>query len=210
MKTLPTIQWLQAEQIKLGPGLGRTEIVPDIAGILTNIESELARLLPAGNADKELKRELAMLGNSLKAARDMLEHSASHQIAFAFFTLGLNVGAMQNELRGIDNHIEALRLEIADIKRKEPLKLKEMAARRLRESVQQRARSKWLLSENENVRVAEMAEIIWAESCEAFMHMSENSGALSDVIPDRAIAIIPWLREVAPAFAKKPGRPKKI
>ena len=66
-------------------------------------------------------------------------------------------------------------------------------------AAQDKALKLWSEDTEQRIRIGEMCQTVWAD-------MHEDFG---ECLPDSANGMKPWLREVAPDYAKKGGRPKQ-
>lgn len=120
---------------------------------------------------------------------DALDSGDLDRICISAFTLGV--------VKGVRDHINEIRhgilaaqsnKAINDPKKTVILKAKEIA------------KLKWKNDQSQKIKIGEMCEIIWAslidEGCQ-------------DLLPDNPSGLKPWLRPVAPDYAKKGGRPTK-
>lgn len=97
--------------------------------------------------------------------------------------------------------LEAAKLKYSQAQREAPLKLKKMMRDAAIKKAQELALEEWNGSENADLRLGEMCELIWGKTLTG-RYFSPNE------LPDRPIGLKPWLRPVAPERASRRGRPK--
>jgi len=146
---------------------------------------------------------------STNNATDALQTGASSQIAIAFF----NLGQAANDLCHLSDWeraklyraaAKAAQYEVEKLKRERALIFKNGLATAIKEIAQRVALMRWEVDTAEEIRLGEMCGNIFAEFCEA-----SKGKDWEELLPDTSEGIKPWLREVAPDYAKKQGRPKK-
>ncbi len=62
------------------------------------------------------------------------------------------------------------------------------------------AHREWEADTSQVIRIGEMSEKVWSSMIDA---------GYQDVLPDKQSGLKDWIKPVAPAYATKPGRPKK-
>ena len=108
-----------------------------------------------------------------------------------------------NEKWTLDDIFEPIETEVRRVlsnSRFAPLAKKNQAIANAKKWAKDFATKRWNSDTEKNIRVAEMAEIIWSEILD-----TEHK----DSRPETIDAIKGWLRPFAPDYAKKGGRPKK-
>jgi hypothetical protein len=205
VETSRKIDWLRLEDTidpKTGEARTMSEIPMDL--ILRNIASEIDRLHALSIAGDELSIELTNLRYWLDAVEKGKSRDEFSELFLNFFMLGLKVGEMQSVLRG-QGAIEAAKARLTTFEQSLPLKRKASIQQSAKELAQEIAATKWRLREYEQFRLAEMADLVWSD----LVDISARHDALEKALPNSAKGLIPWLREIAPTEARKPGRPKK-
>jgi hypothetical protein len=92
-----------------------------------------------------------------------------------------------------------------------PLRSKVIFAKYLKHTAQKLAQENWQSDTDQQIRISEMADIVWGKLYERItteFSESTRESAL-EALPDLPVGLRPWLRELAPDYAKKPGRPRK-
>jgi hypothetical protein len=116
-------------------------------------------------------------------------------------------------LRIIKNHENARhdlwagraeKAEVEKINRERELRKRNENAQALKSEAQRKAQEKWQKDKEQQIRLGDMCEKVYR----AIIDFATRSNTL-DLLPGEAEGIKPWLREIAPDYAKKPGRPKK-
>jgi hypothetical protein len=82
--------------------------------------------------------------------------------------------------------------------------IRNLGKKALKKVAQDTARERWRFDANEEIRIAEMCEIIWASFC--------NIKEAIPLLPDSAAGIKPWIRPIAKEYAPwamRKGAPKK-
>lgn len=131
------------------------------------------------------------------------------EIATLFFWLGMNVGEMNSprpSIQHLEHTASAFRFmeeskarEFRNMQTAGTPEYKRFNAPHAKRLAQEYARFLWSRDAEHSIRIGEMAELVWA-------YLIENEKPLESVIPDRAAGLRPWLREIAPTYAKRPGR----
>lgn len=135
-------------------------------------------------------------------AQDALESGNPDDIAMAFLSLGAKVEESQFPSHEII--IDALKADRSLFKRELPLKIRNAKATALKEVAQELAVSKWEQDKEKKIRILDMCNLIYSD----IDIMTERQN-ITDLMPLLPEGLKPWLREVAPGYAKKAGAPKK-
>lgn len=175
--------------------LDRLEVAKRLLAALT-VEAELLEL-----DEKERLLDVIDL-----AAYD-LSRTDNGAVAVAFYLLGITAGNLSNPVRDFDAIHALLGMGLDAIQgealRTLPIKLRNIRKEQAKGFIQKYALVFWQKPKHKEMRVSEMAEYIWGFA-QSFDGCAEW---LRKELPDKAAGLVPWLREVAPAAAKKPGRP---
>lgn len=146
---------------------------------------------------------------AIDKAAEALESGDVRKVAWAFYQMGEAAERARHPPPDPpDAALAGGKLQLAEFKRRQPLEIKSGAQASIREAVQDRVKELWTLPDHAETRVAAMAALI--------------EGAVSEVLAraclrgDRNVPESPstktltdWVRDVAPVFAKKAGRPRK-
>ncbi|ADH85952.1 hypothetical protein [Desulfurivibrio alkaliphilus] len=92
----------------------------------------------------------------------------------------------------------------ANVARQAPLNQINAARRELKDFTKELAKKEWAKDTDRTVRIKDMCKKVYPALCE---HAANKN--ISDLVPDKEEGIKPWLRDVAPDYAKKQGRPPK-
>jgi hypothetical protein len=161
--------------------------------------------------EKAIKRgdQRPAWGRLLETLKLTLEDFSSSPIDlnrsyWRFFQLG----QITQQLKGrtMKESGEAYSLTIEAKNRRYPIWLKNLRAQTVRGYAQCLAQIEWETRAVEKIRIGEMAEIIWAKLLDSEISKIIKQDVLK-VLPDKPAGLKPWLREVAPEYAKKAGRP---
>jgi predicted nucleic acid-binding protein len=112
----------------------------------------------------------------------------------------------------LENYYSAeIQLNETNTKRARGLKEKNDKKKLAIEHVKKAAQKLWKQNPYKKVRVGEMAEIVWAKIHDEQDKKTddiffESRAKIIDQLPDRASGLKSWLRDIAPAEARKPGR----
>lgn len=159
------------------------------------------------------KKDRDNIENRLLLCRRSLDGGSQGDIALCFYCLGRL--SYQHELSlGVGHDRRALeaiavnKMAIRDKKRTAPLLAQNEAHREVIEIVQDIAKKLWEKPGHQDKRIGAMADCVWAAICEddKYRDMVNDHKRF----PDKASGLKPWIREVAPPHASKPGRSKSI
>lgn len=165
--------------------------------ILKDCAQESQQAFDMGDHRSEWMQLLELVENARKqwSSRNMARSCE------AFFLLGQMCGELSLPADLFKRGLEAL---IAEDKRIRPLVMRNISAECCRELAQDLATRQWARDDNKSIRLAEMCEIIWAQVIG--LALDEDFMA---ALPDKPSGLKPWLRAVAPDYARKGGAPKK-
>jgi hypothetical protein len=122
------------------------------------------------------------------------------EIASAFYNLGQSSERLLHP--SIDKRIEHSAAYIEKLKSEKKLKEHTLKRNFLKEVIQDKALKRWATDTDKDFRLAEMSQLLLQEA-------QDIAREIDTEVPTKVDTLKPWLREVAPEYAKKPGRPKK-
>lgn len=157
----------------------------------------MCRDLQSGSKAEPKVRSLA--NAAIKAAISIKGYNAL-EVANCFFELGelLERFRWNQDSR----YSKMLKTVTANQKRKSGLKNINKLRAEAKEHVQQSGNKLWEKDAANSIRLGEMCERVWSELAGDIALSPEG------VFPNTANGLKPWLREVAPDYASKGGRPK--
>lgn len=173
---------------------------PDPLVIVEHQFSEIARAKKAcGQTDYRWKN----LENSANTALEALEAGDIAAIAFAFYL----VGEAANQLKQMPDEqltdllTKGYLTELKQHNQKLPLLERNAKSKALKEVAQELAANLWEEDKANEIRIGNMCTKVWP----ALKELADRLNIQSQLPKD----IKPWLREVAPEWAKKGGAPTK-
>lgn len=171
----------------------------DIDNFLDYLKAVLDSQFPPESEDGSPTTPADLMRELIRSARYLLEDKNNMpSIAIFFFMLG-----------AIAQGLPVKRAE--KFKGIEGLELFNAYRRELRKLAQMLAELRW--KDGSDLRVTEMAEAVWVDIIEFLAHRKELGDTFTDEMfktgPNDAKGLIPWIREVAPESARRPGRPPK-
>jgi len=150
----------------------------------------------------DIRGEWQHLQKLLSNASDVWCKHNTYRTCEAFFLLGQICGQLSMPAR--EEILEGKHALIEKRKKEFPLIKRNIAAECCRKAVQRVAQIEWENDRKNAIRLSEMCEIIWAK-----LAVSPLDSDFLDALPDRAAGLKPWLRTVAPEYARKGGAPRK-
>jgi hypothetical protein len=149
------------------------------------------------------------LRTSTEAATDALQAGDVTMIAMAFFRLGQAANdfshpSVEEQWKLSLEALQACHYRVEKLKRERPLITKNGMLLAIKEIAQRAALMRWTDDTAKEIRLGEMCVIIFAE-----LYKASKDKDWAELFPDKSDGLKPWLREVAPDYAKKHGRPKK-
>ena len=116
------------------------------------------------------------------------------------------VGMCLALLGGVPSEIQQFvnKLAPSAIQQRLPLLKRNARKQELMGSVRAHARQLWEEKDDQRLRITEMSELLWKE-----IVSSPQYPEFSDLLPDKPAGLKPWIRPVAPDYARRGGRPKK-
>ena len=122
------------------------------------------------------------------------------EIASAFYHLGQSSERLFHP--SIDERSEHSAAYIEKLKSEMPLKVLALKRDYLKEVIQDKALERWETDTEKDFRLADMCKLLLPEA-------QDIAREIDTEVPTKADTLKPWLRKVAPEYAKKQGRPKK-
>lgn len=166
---------------------------PDLRDFLNHQREQYQKAVEADAVDYRYEA----LIKSTENAEAALEEGKPESIALAFCRLGQSIEAMQFPTH--DELAEFYKLKIAEISRQWPTREKQAFI----EGAQEAAKMLWAQDQAREIRLGEMCETVYK------LMQSIEADLGKDFLPGQSEGIKPWLREVAPKYAQKKGRPSK-
>lgn len=139
-------------------------------------------------------------------AIEALESGDVRKIAWAFYQMGEMAERARHPLP--DEALAQAKLSLVEYRRALPLKIKSGAQASIRKAVQDHAKALWALPEHAETRVAAMAALVEGEVYALLCHLCLRGDRNVPESPSTK-TLTDWVRDVAPVFAKKAGRPRK-
>ena len=192
--------------------------------ILEHIKQEIVATLETG---KELDHDWEEIRSYHLRASLKLKTGNIPEIFWALFKLGCIYERLQHPtndefLNILDNRQEELqrlkKLEVAEASRQQPLKLKNYTTELVKETAQEIADKLWQEDTDNITRLTKMCEDVYPKLITSIEYGIENyvdlindgniASALRKAIPKKPDGLKPWLRDIAPNYASKEGRPK--
>ena len=118
----------------------------------------------------------------------------------AFYDLGRAREALDHPT--LDERLNLYKKTLSTIKRERPLMLKNSHAQHARDIAQIIAQKRWYDDTEQTIRIGAMCKIVHTE-------IITNHKGFIEIIPEEPVDMKPWLRPIAPEWAKKGGRPRK-
>lgn len=141
---------------------------------------------------------VAELYQAATEARDALESKNANWLCIAMFKLGEVAGRMN-----LPSELEVKKTRIAELKRTIGLQIHNSEKAWLKQIAQAFAEDFWQKDVQNKIRVSEMTDEVYSK-----IHAVFGSNPIIDYLPEKE-AFKDWIREVAPDYAKKGGRPAK-
>ena len=173
---------------------------PDMQEFIGHQFAECKRAAEAGAHDERWQA----LEDAAEAARAALEGDSQLSAPMAWVSLGeaierlawVSLGEAIERLSWPPDKVRVYELEHAELKRQMPNRMKQAFIR----TISEYAQSQWRRDVDQQIRLGDMCELVWSEIA---------STEYRDKLPDQPQGLRPWLKPVAPEYAKKPGRPRK-
>lgn len=174
---------------------------PDVRDFLNHQRDEYQKAVEADALDYRYE---ALLQRTEKAEA-ALEDGSPDKIALSFCRLGETINdleglAADDKLKLYEAALDGSKRKIADFKRQRPTLEKQEFIK----YTQATALRLWIEDKDKSIRLSEMCERVYKIMCPIELEWGRD-----DLLPGEAVGIKPWLREVAPSHARKPGRPTK-
>lgn len=147
------------------------------------------------------------LSNSVNTASDTLGIVIDNpgvggmlDIALIFYSLGC--AATETDYPKREDIMKFIKGSMENDKRKRPLELKNLQLSLLKEQSLELASKLWSTDEKQEIKLMDMCEKVYRK-------LNTLNPEIFKYVPNDAAGLKPWLRKVAPDYAKKPGRPKR-
>lgn len=163
-------------------------------------ESQRAIRFEQQNEEAEPDPRWKELGNKAFEALAAITTEDAREIASAFYYLGRSAESLSHP--SIDEQMAYRAAYIEKLKSELPLRVSTERRNFLIEEIQESARKRWATDLDKDFRVTEMCELLLSEA-------QDIARQIGTKVPTKADTLKPWLREIAPKYAKKQGRPRK-
>lgn len=170
---------------------------PKAMKILEHLLAEFGKSTKRGDVRPEWDQLIEMI----KLALDNISPLNFNAACWRFFQLGMLTQELTRETS--NEMINLYQNTLSHRKSKLPLIIHNLKADYVKKLAQATARKKWKADKSKELRIIDMASIVWAE-----LHDSLDKDFVG-ALPDKQEGIKPWIRSVAPEYAKVGGRPKK-
>lgn len=173
----------------------------DLEDFLGHFRAKVDELSGSDGANKEYKEFVATVKGIEERARFLIDDPESApDMAMTFFILGALAQKIQDAF-----YFDPDEKQFGGLSRINYLRAKQ------KDLVQKLATINW--GNGSTLRVKEMADATWREMISFLEHRKNGDDPeVDDMIkygPNDASGLISWVREIAPDFAKRPGRPTK-
>jgi hypothetical protein len=150
----------------------------------------------------DFRPQWAQLSSLIDAAMHDWDNGDPSRVCEAFFCLGQLSGELS--MPPLEEYLEGLKARESQARRSLPLRRRNIAAACCKEAMQEVAKIEWEHDVTKSIRLSDMCEIIWAK----VMNHGLDADFL-EALPDKASGLKPWIRPVAPGYARRGGAPKK-
>jgi hypothetical protein len=169
---------------------------------------EIEKLSQEGQITDEQK---ASLRKNIEDFEKQFNSGTLTQKIESAFSLGVSYEAITGTV-ATEQSNELHILKMKDERRNSPIRRKNMQAKVTRELVQLVASMLWDDDKNDQIRLGEMCQMSWNRFHDLISNNStfsaQDKKIFTDRLPSKADDLKPWLRKIAPDYAKKRGRPK--
>lgn len=172
---------------------------PDLADFLNHHRGEVEKAEYAGILD----RRIGDLRNAINRAALALQNGDTASIASAFFSMGEKAEKLNHPPE--DEMSELYRAQLEKMKSELPIKLRNSKIEFLKGCVEIIARRIWEKDTKQEIKLIDACHEVWPE----LVDVAEHYNVGWDLYPNEAAGLKPWLRPLAPEYAKRPGAPKK-
>tara|TARA_R110001599_G_scaffold203973_4_gene401212 strand:- start:1708 stop:2343 length:636 start_codon:yes stop_codon:yes gene_type:complete len=138
-----------------------------------------------------------------KGAEAALEDGDISLIATAFYELGKAAEKLRHPDH--DEMAELYTAKVDKMRREYPIFKRNLEIDFLKKMSQSIAELAWRDDIDQAIRLSEACEMVWPQLVEMAVRRD-----MQDLLPDKASSLRDWLRPIAPDYARKGGRPKKI
>lgn len=189
------INWYSEMYKQHGDGLAyiTESLKPDSHKFLQHQRDQWNRALEADVIDYRWEWFLTYIEQSEAA----IEGGEPDEIAIAFCRLGESITRLQMPSAG--EIAELYRLKLADAARLQPMREKQIFI----ECAKEAATKLWANDHERKIRLGEMCERVY----KLMQSIEQDHGR--DFLPGESDGLKPWLRKVAPDYARRGGAPKK-
>lgn len=143
------------------------------------------------------------LWRECKELRQAIFTESVTEIAGAAYRLGVTAGKLEAYIDP-ESLMEAFSSRAEKATRELPLKKQAIAQGFIKDLAQEIASRIWREDTGQTIRLADACEMVWPELVDVSFKYDVNQH-----LPENSASLKKWLREIAPGYAKKPGRPKK-
>lgn len=172
---------------------------PDLQDFINHQIEQCRGAADAGDSDM---RWFDMV-DAIKKAELAIHNGDPSGIAVAFFDMGRKAERLKHP--SDDEISEFMQVRFEKSKRELPLKLKNSKIRFLKGCAEIIARRIWEKDAKQEIKLIDACEKVWPE----LIDVAEHYNVPRDYYPNDAAGLKPWLRPLAPEYARKGGRPKK-
>lgn len=176
-------------------GLIRASLQPDLVEFIRHHIEEVMNASNVGISDDRW----GSLPDRLTAVLEALQTDGTAKIAKAFYELGRTAERLNHPPS--EEQLELYKAKVDKQKRDRPIYMLNQKKKFIKQAAQNMAAVEWIKDKEQKIRLAAMCEIIYSKLV--------DSKEFTEMLPDLPIGLKPWLRPIAPDWAKKGGRPKK-
>jgi len=152
--------------------------------------------------------------DEIKKCMDDLSESIKQGDVEKTFTSAFRLGMLEKELKYPESiHLKVFHQQQIIEKKEESLKAYNSVKRLYKDVAQEFAKILWSKDKEQKIRIGEMCEILWSEIIDnpqlTEYVKDEFDKRVVDFMPNDAQGLKPWIKDVAPDYAKLGGRPSK-
>lgn len=172
---------------------------PDLSEFLEHQRGQVLKAQEAGDTDNRWNT----LAHQTEVADKALDSGNVSAIASAFYYLGRLAEELEQPTHS--DMAELYKAKTEKLRREYPLFEKNLRAKFLKDMAQAIAETVWESDLKHQIRLAEACEMVWPQLVDIAIRRD-----MQELMPDKASSLKDWLRPVAPEYARKGGRPKKV
>ena len=172
---------------------------PNLTEFLDHQFKQVVNAMEAGCSNDH---RWGFLQSAAIAAKESLKENNVSLIALAFMRLGATINELTHPHPEVVS--SAFLAELNQHKQTRSLFLRNAKIKFLKGAASQIAEDYWESDTRKEIRITSMCELIWPKIVELADDLT-----LVDLLPNDASKLKPWIRGIAPEWAKKGGRPKK-